>query len=152
MSSLEKQTQRLEQQIKKKIDKRSIRFSDNPIPFFEETLNFAPTEYQKQLATDFLEKQFVAARWCRQSGKSHTIAALLLHYALTNPETSIGVVGPSFRQAKLVIRKISGFLRRLPKGCVLKSRKTVIYFSNGSIIECFPNNPDTIRGPTLNLV
>jgi phage FluMu gp28-like protein len=152
MSSLEKQTQKLEQQIKQKINKRNIRFRDSPIDFFEETLNFVPTDYQKQLATDFSEKQFIAARWCRQSGKSHTIAALLLHYALTTPQTSIGVVGPSYRQAKLVIRKISGFLRSLPNGCVLKSRKTIIYFSNGSVIECFPNNPDTIRGPTLDLV
>ncbi|MCW4016799.1 MAG: terminase large subunit [Candidatus Bathyarchaeota archaeon] len=151
MNNLEKQTQKLEQQIRQKLQKTS-KVQDNPIDFFEQTLKFTPTQYQKQLTRNFMEKQFVAARWCRQSGKSHTIAALLLYYALTKHDTSIGVVGPSYRQAKLIIRKISAFLKHLPEGWVVKSRKTVIYFSNGSIIECYPNNPDTIRGPTLHLV
>jgi len=33
-----------------------------------------------------------------------------------------------------------------------KPLKTVIRFTNGSVIEAFPNNPDTIRGPTLHVV
>jgi phage FluMu gp28-like protein len=151
MMSLEKKIQKLEQQFEQKFPKNVV-FQDNPLDFFEQVLGFKPTEYQKRLTVFFMEKQFVAARWCRQSGKSHIVAALLLYYALTQPKVSIGVVGPSFRQAKLIIRKITGFLRYLPKSAYLKARKTVIYFSNGSIIECFPNNPDTIRGPTLHLV
>ena len=152
MRSLEKETKKLEQQIKQKLQTKQLTFQDNPIDFFEQVLGFKPTDYQKQLTNFFLEKQFVAARWCRQSGKSHIVAALLLYYALTKPKISIGVVGPSFRQAKLIMRKITAFLRYLPKSAYLKARKTVIYFSNDSVIECFPNNPDTIRGPTLHLV
>lgn len=150
--TISKETQKLEQQIKQTLKKKQFKFQASPIEFFENNLDFKPTDYQKQLTTFFVEKQFVAARWCRQSGKSHIVAALLLYHALTNPKTSIGVVGPSYRQAKLVIRKISAFTRLLPKGFVSKARKTIIYFSNGSVIECFPNNPDTIRGPTLHLV
>jgi phage FluMu gp28-like protein len=33
-----------------------------------------------------------------------------------------------------------------------KPLKTIIRFTNGSVIEAFPNNPDTIRGPTLHVV
>jgi phage terminase large subunit-like protein len=33
-----------------------------------------------------------------------------------------------------------------------KPLKTMIRFTNGSCIEAFPNNPDTIRGPTLQIV
>jgi phage FluMu gp28-like protein len=149
--SLEKKLQKLEQQFEQKRNK-TVRFQENPLDFFVEVLGFEATEYQKQFAGFFMERQFVAARWCRQSGKSHIVAALLLYYALTRSKVCVGVVGPSFRQAKLIIRKITAFLRCLPRGAVLKSRKTVIYFSNGSVIECFPNNPDTIRGPTLHLV
>ncbi len=152
MRNSERKAKKLEQKIKQKLQAKNVRFQENPIEFFEQVLKFKPTDYQKQLTNFFLEKQFVAARWCRQSGKSHIIAALLLFYALTRPGTSIGIVGPSFRQAKLIIRKITGFLRCLPKGSYLKPRRTVLYFSNGSVIECFPNNPDTIRGPTLHLV
>jgi phage FluMu gp28-like protein len=115
-------------------------------------LGFQPTEYQLDLIDKFQKHQFVAARWCRQSGKSHTIAALLLHYALTHPNTSIGIVGPSWRQTKLVIRRINQFLRKISKGYYYKPQHTIVRLKNGSVIEAFPNNPETIRGPTLHIV
>ena len=150
--SLQREIKKLEQQIKQKLQAKKARFPEDPNEFFEQVLKFKPTEYQKQLTSFFVKNQFVAARWCRQSGKSHIVAALLLFYALTHPKSYIGIVGPSFRQAKLIIRKITSFLRYLPKGSYLKPRKTILYFPNGSVIECFPNNPETIRGPTLHLV
>jgi phage FluMu gp28-like protein len=115
-------------------------------------LGFQPTEYQLDLIDKFQKHQFVAARWCRQSGKSHTIAALLLHYALTHSNISIGIVGPSWRQTKLVIRRINQFLRKIPKGYYYKPQHTIVRLKNGSVIEAFPNNPETIRGPTLHIV
>jgi phage FluMu gp28-like protein len=33
-----------------------------------------------------------------------------------------------------------------------KPLRTKVSFINGSVIEAYPNNPDTIRGPTLNLI
>ena len=127
-------------------------FPDDPVKFCIEILGFTPTEYQRDLAKKFVENQFVAARWCRQSGKSWMISALLLWYALIHPNTYIGVVGPSWRQTKLIIRKINTFLRKLPKGSYYKPQRTIVRLTNGSIIEAFPNNPDTIRGPTLQIV
>lgn len=58
--------------------------------------------------------------------KSQTVAALLLHYALTNPNTQIGIVGPSWRQTKLVIKRINTFLKKLPKGTYHKLQHTVV--------------------------
>jgi len=130
----------------------SFMFPKDPLAFFEQNLGFKPTEYQVQLTKFFTENQFVAARWCRQSGKSHIISALLLHYALIHPDTYIAVVGPSWRQTKLIIRRINSFLRKLPKGSYHKPQKTIAHLSNGSIIEAFPNNPETIRGPSLHVV
>jgi len=125
---------------------------DDPVIFMKDFLGFQPTEYQLDLIDKFQKHQFVAARWCRQSGKSHTIAALLLHYAITHPNTSIGIVGPSWRQTKLVIRRINQFLRKIPKGYYYKPQHTIVRLKNGSVIEAFPNNPETIRGPTLHIV
>jgi len=71
---------------------------------------------------------------------------------MTNPGAYIGIIAPGWRQSKLVIRRIRYFLRKLPKEVCPKPQRTVLYFSNGSIIEAFPNNPETIRGPTLNLL
>jgi hypothetical protein len=75
MMSLEKQIQKLEQQFEQKRTK-NVRFQENPLDFFEQVLGFKPTDYQKQLTGYFMERQFVAARWCRQSGKSHIVSAL----------------------------------------------------------------------------
>jgi len=44
------------------------------------------------------------------------------------------------------------FLRKLPKGFYHKSLKTMVRLSNGSLIEAFLNNPETIRGPISGLV
>jgi len=57
-----------------------------------------------------------------------------------------------WRQTKLNIRRISYFLRKLPAGSGVVAQKTRITCPNGAVIEAFPNNPDTIRGPTLNVV
>jgi phage FluMu gp28-like protein len=132
--------------------KRTQKLSQDPIQFFKQIVGFEPTEYQVDLIHKFLENQFIAARWCRQSGKSWIISALLLWYAVNHPDSHIAVVGPSLRQAKYVIRRITYFLKKLPKHLYLKPLRTVLQFTNGSTIEAFPNNPDTIRGPTLNIV
>jgi phage FluMu gp28-like protein len=124
----------------------------DPLEFFRQVLGVEPTDYQRELIRLFQENQFVAARWSRQSGKSFTTSGILLNYALAHPEIYIGVVGPSWRQTKLVIRRIGAFARKLPPGSKINVQKTKITCSNGSVIEAFPNNPDTIRGPTLHVV
>lgn len=126
--------------------------SENPTAFFRQILGFEPTAYQKEFVKLFEENQFLAARWCRQSGKSWIVSALLLIYALTHPDSYIAAVGPSWRQTKLNIRRITYFLRKIPPDLYFKPQRTVLRFTNGSVIEAFPNNPETIRGPTLALI
>jgi phage FluMu gp28-like protein len=124
----------------------------DPLEFFRQVLGVEPTDYEKEFIELFQKNQFVAARWCRQSGKSFTVSGMLLNYALANSGVYIGVIGPSWRQTKLVIRRIGDFARRLPPGSKIIVQKTRITCANGSVIEAFPNNPDTIRGPTLHVV
>ena len=100
----------------------------------------------------FQKYQFTAARWCRQSGKTFIIAAALLWYAATHPNTAVCIVGPSWRQTKRILTRIATFTRQLAPGIAFKPQKTQITFANGSIIEAFPNNPETIRGPTFDVV
>ena len=139
-------------QIKEAVEKEREKLSKNPITFFEQVVGFKPTTYQCDLATKFMNNQFTAMRWNRQSGKSYISSGLLLNYALTHPGAYIGIIAPGWRQSKLVIRRIRYFLRKLPKEICPKPQRTVLYFSNGSIIEAFPNNPETIRGPTLDVI
>jgi hypothetical protein len=139
-------------QLRETVTERTQQLSANVADFFERVLGFKLFEYQKEFADLFENNQFTAARWCRQSGKTHTISALLLKYAITHQNAAIGIVGPSWRQTKRIIDQIARFTHKLPAGIVLKPQKTQIKFTNGSSIEAFPNNPETIRGPTLDVV
>ena len=139
-------------QLRQTVAERTQQLSVNSEDFFERILGFKPYSYQQEFAELFENNQFTAARWCRQSGKTHTISALLLKYAITHDNAAIGIVGPSWRQTKRIIGKIVGLTHKLPAGIVLKPQKTQINFVNGSSIEAFPNNPETIRGPTLDVV
>jgi phage FluMu gp28-like protein len=120
--------------------------------FFEQVFGFTPFKYQLELADLFEKNQFTAVRWCRQSGKSFSVSALLLKYAWEHPDSYIAIVGPSWRQTKLNIRRMGGFCRKLPVQKGLHVQKTRITLPNGSMIEAFPNNPDTIRGPTFKVI
>jgi hypothetical protein len=133
-------------------EKKALRLGENPIEFFRQIVGFEPTSYQKDWIQLFVNNQFTAGRWCRQSGKSWIMAALLLWYAITHPDPHTAFVGPSWRQTKLNIRRVSYFLRRLPPSMYLKPQKTRLAFLNGSVVEAFPNNPDTIKGPTLHAI
>lgn len=118
--------------------------------WFEKTLGFKPFDYQNELIDMFNKNQFLAARWCRQSGKSWICSALVLKDAIEYDDHYWGIVGPSWRQTKLNIRRIAFFQRRISSSLYLNPGRTILRFTNGSVIEAFPNNPDTIRGPTLN--
>jgi hypothetical protein len=133
-------------------EEERMKLSEDPVTFFEQVVGFKPTEYQRDLARKFMENQFVALCWNRQSGKSWICAALLLNYALTHPDSWIGIVAPGWRQSKAVIRRIQFFLNKLPRDVCPKPGRSALRFSNGSIIESFPNNDATIRGPTLNVI
>ena len=126
--------------------------SANPVDFCREILGFKPYAYQEEFIKLFVENQFTAARWSRQSGKSFIVAALLLWYATTHPDSAIGIVGPSYRQTKRILSRIGALSHKLPQGLVFSPQRTQIHFANGSVIEAFPNNPETIRGPTLHVV
>jgi hypothetical protein len=94
--------------------------------FFSEICRLKLFNYQLEFAELYKQNQFFAVRW-----------------------PNIGFIGPSWRQTKLNLRRVAGFCRNLPQGsCHIQ--KTRISFKNGSVIEAFPNNADTIRGNTFH--
>ncbi len=122
----------------------------DPVEFCKSVLKFTPTKYQEQFLKD--GNQFISLRWSRQSGKSFIVAARLVWQAIVHNGIHIAIVAPSYRQSRLVLRKTTEFLKLLPKQLISIVEKTRILFRNGSTVEALPNNPLTIRGPTLHLV
>src|SRR5213594_4986651 len=82
------------------------------LEFFELATGFKATAYQERLMQD--QSQFIVARWARQSGKSLTLAVICLYNALSIPCTRVAIVAPSLRQSRLMVRRVSSFLPRLP--------------------------------------
>ncbi len=120
------------------------------IQFCKKTLHWKPYPYQEKLLLD--PARFIAARMARQSGKSTTLAVLALYTALATPNTRVFIVAPSLRQSRLIIHKAWTLARRVHG--IFRSRplKTRLEFRNGSAIEGLPNNAETVRGQTSNLV
>ncbi len=153
MKSFKERIRRLEEGIERLKAAREAgkEWPEDPVEFCQKFLGFEPTAYQVKLLRD--SSQFIVARWARQSGKTHCVAALLLWHCLKKQGFSIIVLAPSIRQSKIIIRKITSFLPRLPKYVSLRPYKTKVEFYNGSRIQALPNSPETIRGePSVNLV
>lgn len=119
--------------------------------FFTDVCHLKPFAYQLAFADQYRQNQFLAVRWPRQTGKSTFIGGLLLQDAYDNKDLNIAFIGPSFRQTKLNLRRVASFCRNLPAGAC-HIQRTRISFKNGSVIEAFPNNPDTIRGNTFHRI
>ena len=121
------------------------------LDFFRQMTGFEPTAYQVALLLD--ASQFVVARWSRQSGKSLCLTLIALYVALSGADRRIAILAPSLRQSRGMIRRASSFLPKLPKNALEgRALKTKLEFSNGSVIEAYPNSPETVRGLTLDLL
>src|SRR5665648_193880 len=73
-----------DRQLRQTVTQLTGELSTDPAVFFEQVIGFKPYLYQKEFIDLFESNQFTAARWCRQSGKTQTISALLLKYAVTH--------------------------------------------------------------------
>jgi phage FluMu gp28-like protein len=147
-----KKVEDLTQQVEGFLEAQKRKVPEDFAEFCEKWLRLKLTDYQREGAKLVAENDSVALRWSRQSGKTHMISAWLLHCALLHPGVQIAIVGPSWRQTKIPIRKINSFLAKLPKGLYRKPQTTMVSLRNGSLIQAFPCNPDTIRGFTLDVV
>jgi phage FluMu gp28-like protein len=148
----QKRIENLKERVESLVQAKKQRVPKVFSEFCEKWLGLKLTSYQVQASEMFEKNDSIALRWSRQSGKTHLISAWLLHYALTHPGAQIAVVGPSWRQTKITIRKINGFLSKVPRSFYYKQQTTMVRLRKGGLIQAFPCNPDTIRGFTLNVV
>lgn len=84
-------------------------------------------------------------------GKTRTGAEDIAHYALWHPRVRVGVIAPTFADARDVcVEGESGLLRVIPKACITawhRSTGDLILF-NGSRIKLFSaDQPERLRGP-----
>jgi hypothetical protein len=144
----------LERELRKLEATREISLR-NEIPAypveFAVSVGIEPDRWQVEvLASDHPRKILCCGR---QTGKSTVGAVLAVHKALTRPGSTVLVVAPGERQAKLLFSKA----RRLYElaGYPLPAhshRRTGLELANGSIIEALPAVERTTRGYSVDLL
>ncbi|MCD6466225.1 terminase family protein [Candidatus Bathyarchaeota archaeon] len=149
LDKLERELRSLEEEEQKRII-----IPNDPIKFCIKLLRFKPTPYQEAFLKDNSKRILLC--WSRQSGKSHSIAARALWFALTHPKTLTLIVAPSLRQSMILNDKIRDHLANIPleirKQLIEKQQRTVIKFRNGSRIVALPCSENLLRGFTAHVV
>jgi hypothetical protein len=118
---------------------------------FALTVGIEPDPWQVEvLASDHPRKILCCGR---QTGKSTVGAVLAVHKALTQPGSTVLVVAPGERQAKLLFSKAASLYKQAGYPLPAHSeRRTGLELSNGSIIEALPAVERTTRGYSVDLL
>jgi cytochrome c-type biogenesis protein CcmE len=118
---------------------------------FAVSLGIVPDEWQVEvLASEHPRKILCCGR---QTGKSTVGAVLAVHKALTYAGSTVLVVAPGERQAKLLFSKAASLYRQAGYPLPAHSeRRTGLELSNGSIIEALPAVERTTRGYSVDLL
>lgn len=108
--------------------------------------------HEMQLTMHSCPARYIVAAWGRQSGKSTAAINHILKQAWLNPSHIFWFVSPTYKQAKIIFRRMKKALRTIPKW-MWKANKSelTIEFHHGAIIACQSGKEyDNLRTETLN--
>ena len=116
---------------------------------------FEPYDYQKELLTKFMKHRFNVGLASRQSGKTTTVVAYALWYAIFNDNKNIGIVSNKEKTAKMIISRFKQMYEALPnwlKPGVESYAKTYVEFDNKTKVVISATSPNAFRGESMNLL
>jgi phage terminase large subunit-like protein len=123
----------------------------NDLVKFARSVGIEPDPWQVDVLTSTHPRKILCCG--RQTGKSTVAAVLAIHKALTRPGSTVLVVAPGERQAKLLFSKAASIYKRAGYPLPAHSeRRTGLELSNGSVIEALPAVERTTRGYSVNLL
>jgi Terminase large subunit, T4likevirus-type, N-terminal len=123
---------------------------DDPVEFAM-SVGITPDPWQVEVLASKHPRKILCCG--RQTGKSTVGAILTVHKALTRPGSTVLVVAPGERQAKLLFSKALSLYRQAGYPLPAHSeRRTGLELSNGSIIEALPAVERTTRGYSVDLL
>ena len=142
-----------------------IRCQDNPIYFIENYLKivtldhglqpFKMFNFQKEMVDTFHSNRFSICKLPRQSGKSTTIIAYLLHYAIFNPNVNIAILANKAAIARDLLGRLQLAYENLPKFIqqgVINWNKGSLELENGSRILAAATSSSAVRGGSYNII
>jgi len=128
---------------------------DSFLDFINFYFNFSPYSYQKEFLKKCLTSKRILGVFCRQSGKSTTVAVYCLFKAITD-KTVIIITSPTQSQSDELYLKIKVFAGENDRINALIEKDTMkeLRFANGSRILSLPcgNDGRTIRGYSGDII
>jgi len=142
-----------------------IRCQQDPLHFVTEhikivsldegLINFDVRDYQEDMINRFHNERFVICKMARQSGKSTTILAYLLHYILFNENVSVAILANKKTTAMELLGRLQLAYEHMPKWLqqgILIWNKGNIELENGSKILASSTSGSAIRGGSFNII
>lgn len=129
---------------------RSFAATSDPVALFRQ-MGHTPDPWQVEaLRSEDPRRAMLAAR---QVGKGEVLTTRGLHKAAFTPDAVVGILTPGLRQSCRLLRRIRRALPAVPHVQATNKATTSLTLSNGSEVIAWPgNNPDQIRGDTLDLL
>ena len=116
---------------------------------------FKMYDFQKEMVGTFHKNRFTICKLPRQSGKSTTIIAYLLHYVLFNPSVSVAILANKAATARDLLGRLQLAYEHLPKWLqqgVMSWNKGSLELENGSKILASSTSASAVRGGSYNII
>ena len=121
----------------------------------EGLMPYEPYDYQKQIMHEVNSNRFVICKMPRQTGKTTTMVAIMLHYALFNPDFNVAILANKSATAREILGRLQLAYENLPwflQQGIVEWNKGNIVLENGSKIFASSTSASAIRGMSINLV
>ena len=116
---------------------------------------FTLYDFQKEMIGTFHNNRFTICKLPRQSGKSTTIIAYLLHYVLFNPTVNVAILANKAATARDLLGRLQLAYENLPKWLqqgVMSWNKGSLELENGSKILASSTSASAVRGGSYNII
>jgi len=116
---------------------------------------FHPYDFQEKLIKNFHENRFNICKMPRQTGKSTTSVSYLLHYAVFNDSTNIGILANKAATARDLLSRLQIAYENLPKWMqqgIISWNKGSLELENGSKILAASTSASAVRGMSFNIL
>ncbi len=142
-----------------------IKCKDDPVYFAKNYIQivsldrglvpFEPYDFQEKLITRFHENRFNICMMPRQTGKSTTSVAYLLHYVVFNDSVNVGILANKAATARELLGRLQLAYENLPKWMqqgVLAWNRGSLELENGSKILAASTSASAVRGMSFNIL
>ena len=112
-------------------------------------------DFQRDIINKVHSNRFVIAKLPRQSGKSTTIIAYLLHFVLFNPSVNVAILANKLATARELLGRLKLAYEHLPKWMqqgIMEWNKGSIELENGSKILASATSSSAVRGGSFNMI